>query len=233
MPMNRSSLQTFAAAAAGAFLVVAAVAFYAAMPRGTEAPPSGPAPATVEAVDVETGLRASENFQIADDSVEGDAGSLGDLSPSAAENDALPVPAVETNAMVERVVDGDTLQVRFDIGDTATIRLLGVNTPETVDPRRTVECFGKEASAFTRDQLEGKLIRLDADPQADERDKYGRLLRNLTLEDGTDFNAKLVAEGYAHAYLSFPLDPARKKQLSNLEAAAKEAKKGLWGEACN
>lgn len=237
MPMNRSSLTKFISAASGAFVLIAAVAFYTALPRGSEQPPSGPASAIGEVLSPTEGVRASENFQIADDSVEGDAGALGDLSPggaaSALEGDQLPVPAVQTNAIVERVVDGDTLQVRFDVGETATIRLLGVNTPETVDPRKTVECFGKEASAFSHDQLEGKLVRLDADPKADERDKYGRLLRNLTLENGTDFNAKLVAEGYAHAYLSFPLDPVRKKQLSDLEAAAKEAKKGLWGDACH
>jgi micrococcal nuclease len=143
------------------------------------------------------------------------------------------VPVVETNATVTRVVDGDTVVVVQDNGEKATVRLLGVNTPETVDPRKTVECFGKEASNFTKHELTGQRIRLDADPQADERDKYGRLLRNVIMADGTDFNVLLVHDGYAYAYLFFPLDPVRKREIKQLEADAKEAKRGLWAEgAC-
>lgn len=143
---------------------------------------------------------------------------------------------VQTNALVVRVVDGDTLVAKLDAepGKEYKIRLLGVNTPETVDPRRTVQCYGKQASDFSKHTLSDKRIRLDADPQADERDKYDRLLRNVILEDGTDFNAKLVSEGYAYAYLSFPLNPTRKAELRRLETEAKNAKRGLWGEeTCN
>lgn len=134
-----------------------------------------------------------------------------------------------TNALVVRVVDGDTLIVRKD-GDTQdeSVRLLGVNTPETVDPRRPVECFGKQASEHTSALAYGKRVRLESDPQADERDKYGRLLRNVVLSDGTDLNLTLVQEGYAHAYLSFPLHPVRKKMLKDAEARAKIAHLGLW-----
>jgi micrococcal nuclease len=145
------------------------------------------------------------------------------------------IAKIQTNAEVVRVVDGDTLDVKLDSEPDKEykVRLLGVNTPETVDPRRPVQCFGKEASDFTKHALNGKRIRLEADSQADERDKYGRLLRNLYLEDGTDFNAKLVAEGYAYAYISFPQDPQRKVELRKLEKSAKEAKLGLWNpEAC-
>lgn len=216
-------------------VIVAAVALYA-WPRSAMPPSSEPAAmGDVESETTVTPTRGSENYRIVDDSTDADV-STGDLSPTdaAARGDEYsPLNRVETNATVTNVVDGDTLDVTFDIGNTARIRMLGVNTPETVDPRRAVECFGKEASAFTKSALEGKLVRLEADPQADERDVYGRLLRNVTLEDGTDFNAKLVSEGYAYAYLSFPLDPARKKQLNDLQTAAKEAKKGLWGEECN
>ncbi|OGL74453.1 hypothetical protein A3E39_01635 [Candidatus Uhrbacteria bacterium RIFCSPHIGHO2_12_FULL_60_25] len=159
--------------------------------------------------------RTSENFRIVEDSTEGFAS-----------------VAVETNATVTRVKDGDTFVAKLIDGAEVTVRLLGVDTPETVDPRKTVQCFGKEASNFTKSSLQNKRVRLDADPQADERDKYGRLLRNVTLEDGTDYNAFLVKEGYAHAYLSFPLTPARKVELKNLEDEAKAAKKGLWGGVC-
>lgn len=141
--------------------------------------------------------------------------------------------AVETNATVLHVVDGDTLDADLEGVGKVRIRMLGVNTPETVDPRKAVECFGKDASAFSKSVLViGSRIRLDADPQADERDKYGRLLRNVTLEDGTDFNAKLVSEGYAYAYTSFPLTPERKVTLIRLQREAKEAKRGLWNSNC-
>lgn len=172
--------------------------------------------------------RTSEHFQIVEDSTEGFAAQTGEFDLSTATS-----VVVETNATVTRVKDGDTIVVKQTDGRDVTVRLLGVDTPETVDPRKTVQCFGKEASNFSKTTLDGTRIRLDADPQADERDKYGRLLRNVTLEDGTDYNAFLVKEGYAYAYLSFPLAPARKVELKKLEEEAKAAKRGLWGDACD
>jgi micrococcal nuclease len=140
----------------------------------------------------------------------------------------------DTNAVVTKVVDGDTMDVLFDSGEDARIRFLGVNTPETVDPRKEAECFGAEASAFTKNLLSGERILLVEDPMADERDKYGRLLRNIFLKDGTDVNALLVESGYAYAYLSFPLDKERKAELKQLENEAKEAERGLWApDACS
>ncbi len=142
------------------------------------------------------------------------------------------VQSTSTNALVIKVVDGDTIEVRLDAEPKIEykVRLLGVNTPETVDPRKAVECFGKQASDFSKKTLSDKRIKLVSDPQADERDKYDRLLRNVYLEDGTDFNAMLVEQGFAYAYLSFPLNPERKTQLRKLEAQAKAAGRGLWGE---
>ncbi len=141
----------------------------------------------------------------------------------------IATSTVVTNAVVTHVVDGDTLDVKIDGDGTARIRLLGVNTPETVDPRKPVECFGPEASAFAKSVLTiGKRVRIDADPQADERDKYGRLLRSVILGDGTDFNATLVANGYAQAYTSFPLNPERKRLIIKLQNEAKAAGLGQW-----
>lgn len=142
---------------------------------------------------------------------------------------------IETNAFVVRAVDGDTLIAKFD-GEVKeeNIRLLGINTPETVDPRRKVECFGKEASARMHLLTYGKRVRLDEDVLADNVDKYGRLLRNVILEDGTDVNAAMVRDGYAYSYLSFPLDPRRKAELKNLENNARMAQRGLWSTStCN
>ena len=162
---------------------------------------------------------------VVDESVETEIDATGDVQ-------GVSHTDVETNATVRSVADGDTFTVQFDTGEEARIRMLGVDTPETVDPRKPVQCFGKEASAFTKRALTDARVRLEPDPQADERDIYGRLLRNVITEDGVDLNAQLVAEGFAHAYLSFPLDPLRKKQLADLEAEAKAAGRGLWGETC-
>lgn len=141
----------------------------------------------------------------------------------------------KTNALVLRDVDGDTVVVKQDDqSDEIKVRLLGVNTPESVDPRRPVECFGKEASHFTKEQLEGKRVLLETDPMADDIDKYGRFLRNIFLEDGTDFNAKLVGDGYAYAYIGFPMDKRRKSQLTRLQNEAAAAQRGLWDpKTCN
>lgn len=133
------------------------------------------------------------------------------------------------NAFVARVVDGDTIAADVDgTTDQVKVRFLGVNTPESVDPRRPVECFGKEASAFLKHLIEGKRVSLVSDPEADEVDKYGRLLRNVVMEDGTDVNAYLVEEGYAFAYTSFPQNAERKAELLRLEREAREAERGLW-----
>lgn len=139
------------------------------------------------------------------------------------------------NARVVRVVDGDTLVVRR-VGESndEKVRLLGVNTPETVDPRRMVECFGKDASGYMHGFVEGKDVFLAEDVLADDRDKYHRLLRNVYLLEGIDVNASLVRQGYAQAYLSFPLNKARKQQLSRLQEEAKANQRGLWSvETCN
>ena len=140
-----------------------------------------------------------------------------------------------TNAFVIRAVDGDTLVVTLD-GEAGEshIRLLGMNSPETVDPRKPVECFGKEASAHIHELVDGKRVRLVADPQADERDKYNRLLRHVILEDGTDVNAAMVKDGYAYAYLSFPLNPQRRREIKKFEQEARSGQRGLWNPAtCN
>ncbi len=157
-----------------------------------------------------------------------------DMEPYQATSSSTQISSVtttitQTNALVMKAVDGDTLEALLD-GQTkpVKIRLLGVNTPESVDPRRPVQCFGKEASRFAKELVEGQRILLTEDMQADDRDKYGRLLRNVTLEDGTDFNAFLIREGYAYAYVSFPLNKQRKNELSRLQEEAKAAKRGLW-----
>ncbi|MCC6643923.1 thermonuclease family protein, partial [Candidatus Peregrinibacteria bacterium] len=85
---------------------------------------------------------------------------------------------------VVRVVDGDTF-VYEDSGQDITVRMVGIDTPETVDPRKPVQCFGREASSKTKSLIEGKKVRLEKDALGDTIDKYQRELRNVYLEDGT------------------------------------------------
>lgn len=129
-------------------------------------------------------------------------------------------------AFVTKVVDGDTVEV----GGDKTVRLIGIDTPETVDPRRPVGCFGKEASQETKRILLGKEIILQKD--VSETDKYGRLLRYifLPLDNGQMLfvNDYLVREGYATVY-TFPPDVKFNEQLREAEREAKDNKRGLWG----
>lgn len=131
---------------------------------------------------------------------------------------------------VMKVVDGDTIDVLLD-GKVERIRLIGINTPETVDPRRPVECFGKEASEKAKSILSGKLIVLESDPTQGERDKYDRLLRYVFLEDGTNLNLSMIQEGYAYEY-TYNLPYKYQTAFKQAQRKAKENKMGLWGMQC-
>ncbi len=133
-------------------------------------------------------------------------------------------PLDPVTVRVERVIDGDTLQVRFQ-GKKYTVRLIGVDTPETSHPTKAVEYFGRETSAFTKRHLEGKTVRLEKDRAGDTVDRYGRRLRYVYL-DGDNFNARLIREGYAHAYRRFPF--SKRQEFIRLEKQARERGKGLW-----
>ena len=130
---------------------------------------------------------------------------------------------------VVRVVDGDTIVVRMSAGEER-VRLIGVDTPESVDPRRPVECFGKEASARTAALLPpGTLVRLERD--VEPRDRYGRLLAYVyRTDDGTFVNRALLAEGYAQP-LTIPPNVAHAADFAAVARTAREAGAGLWS-AC-
>lgn len=131
-------------------------------------------------------------------------------------------------ALVTKVVDGDTI----DLEGGKTVRLIGIDTPETVDPRRPVGCFGKEASNKTKELLTSKTVILQKD--ISNIDKYNRFLRYvfLPLEDGTVLfvNDYLVRDGYAKVY-TYPPDVKYDRQFRQAEKEARENKKGLW-EKC-
>lgn len=130
-----------------------------------------------------------------------------------------------TPAAVVRVVDGDTIRVRLD-GREVTVRYIGIDTPETVDPRRPVERFGREASERNRELVEGRSVRLEKD--VSETDRFGRLLRYVYVGDRM-VNAVLVEEGLASA-AAFPPDVKHQELFTRLEREARTAKRGLWGD---
>ncbi len=127
-------------------------------------------------------------------------------------------------ARVERVIDGDTLVVRYQ-GERQTVRLIGVDTPETVHPTRPVQYFGAEAGAFTKALLDGQTVELVVDRAGDTVDAYGRLLR-LAYLDGENFNATLIREGYGHAIREF--DYSMRREFIALENQARIQRRGLW-----
>lgn len=129
-------------------------------------------------------------------------------------------------AKVVRVVDGDTIVVKFKNGNYEKVRLIGINTPETVDPRRPVQYFGKEASKYTKSKLTNKIVYLKYDWQI--RDRYGRLLAYIYLKDGTFFNAQIVKDGYAFAFTKYPFKYS--KMFIEIEKIARENNRGLWGK---
>lgn len=143
-----------------------------------------------------------------------------------------PTAPVSTGYKVSSVVDGDTVKVTIN-GSTETIRIIGLNTPETVDPRKPVECFGKEASGKAKELLLGKTVALETDPSQGERDKYGRLLRYVTLPDGRDFGKTMIAEGYAYEY-TYNTPYKYQKSYQEAQTSARTGQIGLWSpNTCN
>jgi len=132
-----------------------------------------------------------------------------------------PVATAQTFPLVTRVIDGDTIVVE----GTGTVRLIGVDTPETVDPRQPVEYFGKEASDFTKQLATGRKVRLEFDQ--DRTDRYGRTLAYVYLQpDNLLLNAEIIRQGYGFAYTQFPF--RMMEQFRALEREAREAGRGLW-----
>lgn len=128
----------------------------------------------------------------------------------------------EASLLVMKVVDGDTLK----LSDGQTVRLIGVDTPETKHPTKPVQYFGKEASAFTKRTAEGKTVTLEYDQQ--RIDKYGRTLAYVYLPDGRMLNAEIIKQGYGFAYTRFPFKYM--EEFRSYEREAREAGRGLWAQ---
>ena len=164
-----------------------------------------------------------------------------DLTHQAPATLADEPPGLE-EARVVRVVDGDTIVVEVTgrtegpgagaapEGEEQRVRLIGIDTPESVKPGSPVECFGREASAAAKALLEGQDVQLVKD--VEERDSYDRLLRYVYI--GSEMaNARLVANGYASAY-TYPPNVRHADLFVDLERQARERGLGLWSpDTCN
>ena len=134
---------------------------------------------------------------------------------------------VGSEALISEVIDGDTVK----LSDGNKVRILAIDTPETKDPRKPVQCFGAEASKKMTELVNGKKVTLILDAAQGDKDKYGRLLRYIYI-GSTDIGRELVQEGYAFAYLKYPT--SKTDEYKSLENQARESKRGLWAEdTCN
>lgn len=152
--------------------------------------------------------------------------------PLATTNNPTPTPIAgiaEEAYEVSKVVDGDTIEVMKN-GQILKVRFIGINTPETVDPRRGVQCFGKEASDETKNLLNGQRVILEKD--ISDKDKYDRLLRyvfRLNSDGSMVFvNDYLVRMGFAQVS-TYPPDVKYEERFKKAQRLAKINKIGLWG----
>lgn len=148
-------------------------------------------------------------------------------TPREAPSDATPE---RKQALVQSVIDGDTIKVATESGDK-TVRLIGIDTPE-VDPNRGgPECYGNEASGYLRQLLEDSSVTLESDPSQTDTDTYGRLLRFVFTSDGTNINKLMIENGYAKEF-TYDVPYRYQSEFVVTQRTAQEQKRGLWG-ACN
>lgn len=143
-----------------------------------------------------------------------------------------PLPPADARpAVVVRVVDGDTVIGRLSSGPAVRVRLIGVDTPETVKPHAPVACFGRTASGYAKRLLTGLHVRVAYEPGG-QLDRFGRQLWDVWLPDGRFLAGLLVAEGLGRAY-PFPPQTRYAPLLRSLQAEARGGGRGLWGPPCH
>lgn len=147
----------------------------------------------------------------------------------------LAPPALEWGPLeqVVHVVDGDTADVKLVDGSQIRVRVLGIDTPETVKPDAPVQCWGPEASQWAHQILDGAQVRLAMDPAAGDVDKFGRSLRYITLADGTDYSVLAASEGMAREYPSYTNPLSKSADIVAAQVDAQSRQVGLWGPPCN
>ncbi len=131
-------------------------------------------------------------------------------------------------AALTGVVDGDTVKVRLD-GVTESVRIIGIDTPESRRPGTPVECFAREATQAAEGLLpEGSNVWLELDPTQDTRDRYGRLLAHVWLADGRLFAETMIRDGYGIHYVYDGIPSRHAARLAAAQADAERAEAGLW-----
>lgn len=148
--------------------------------------------------------------------------------------------STKETAHVKKIFDGDTFEAEIN-GKTEKIRMLGIDTPERWDSekfdrdmertgrdKKTIQKLGELSYEHTVRLIGGKKVILKTEPGGDNKDRYGRLLRYVYLDDGTFVNMKIIEDGYANAYRKFKL--SKQKEFIDAEKKARENKKGLWGD---
>lgn len=130
---------------------------------------------------------------------------------------------------VIKVIDGDTAEIEIN-GQIKTVRYIGMDTPEIVDPRKTVQCFGREASNKAHELLDNQMIQLEYDRAVGEQDKYGRLLAYVVLPDGSLYNKKMIAEGYAKEYTYQDQSYKYQADFKQAQKDAESSQFGLWNQ---
>lgn len=217
---------------AGAVMVITII-----MASSTESPAPAVSDSPVESIAAELPPvvldgEAEAVVSTVDVSAESASAAVQQLKPliKSSEPDTVAEPEVIYYQVV-KVVDGDTITVRMG-AKNETIRLIGINTPETVDPRKTVECFGVEASNKAKELLSGQRVSVELDDSQGERDKYGRLLAYIRRDNGLFVNKFMIEEGYAYEY-TYAIPYQYQVAFKQAQADAEKNQKGLWApDAC-
>lgn len=139
---------------------------------------------------------------------------------------------VTATAVVLKVVDGDTIDVRDDNRGRLRIRVLGINTPETKRPGYTVGCWGPEATQFAKDTLLGQRVAVVTDPTQDRTDRYGRTLAYLVKGNGWNYSIEAARAGAAESYIYQGNPVELYPEIAAAEQQARDAQRGLWGPPC-
>lgn len=139
---------------------------------------------------------------------------------------APPRAAAAVPVQVVEVVDGDTVKV-LQAGREVTVRLIGMDTPETKDPRKPVQCFGPQASAQATRLMAGRSLWLTRDPSQAATDKYGRELAYAWLPDGTFYDWRMIRDGFAREY-TYHAAYTYQAQFVAAQSAARAEGRGLW-----
>jgi micrococcal nuclease len=153
-----------------------------------------------------------------------------DVRPAASARPAVAGPVLAAGR-VTYIADGDTVHVTPPGRERIKVRVLGIDTPETRDPRVGVECWGPEATAFATDTLSGRHVTLVGDPTQAAVDTYGRTLAHVVLDDGANYSVLAAAAGVARPYVYDGTPVLEHPAITAAADGARAAGRGLWG-AC-